>query len=236
MPVISPDLGYWTVLNVFRTDSPENQQRLLGEMRKIVDTAAFEGWISSTVHSGVDKIGTANFIQWREKGDLERRYAGDAFKHQIPLFVELTTETWLLQTEVAFSQRTAGAADPIEISPARDDYTVIEILSVQPENLAELTDTLGKTQQWLLDVPGYRSHVVLQGKALRDRYAVPREGAFVVSYAQWDSKEAYDAYRTRPQSEWPADRLGTQLTVDRVVTGVEWNTYRVHHTRSAATA
>jgi len=231
MPILSPDSGYWTVFNVFRTDSEEKQQRLLGEMRQIVDAAAYEGWISSTVHSGHDKLGTANFIQWRERGDLEKRYASDEFQHQIPLFAELTTWIRLLQTEVVYANKRGGGQ--VEISPAQDDYTAIEILSVEPENLDQLSATLGKGREWLADVPGYRSHSVLKGKALRGKLAEPMDGGFAVSYSQWDSKEAFDAFRTLPERLQPVDRRRTQSVLDSLVTEVEWNTYRVHHTRSA---
>lgn len=233
MPIISPESGYLTVLNVFRTDSADKQERLLGAMREIVDAAAYEGWVSSTVHSGQDKIGTANFIQWRRRDDLERRYASDEFKHQIPLFAELTTSIKLLQTEVVYTQRSRSLGEQTEISPGRDDYTVIEILSVAPENLDELAVTLGKSQEWLLDVPGYRSHSVLKGKGLRGKLAQPLEGAFVVTYSQWDGKGAYDAFRTLPETEQSPERRKTQSVVDSLVTAVEWNTYRVAHTRSA---
>lgn len=233
MPILSPDNGYWTVINVFRADSEENQNRLLGEMRQIVDAAGYDGWISSTVHSGQDKIGTANFIQWRKRDDLEQRYASDEFKHQIPLFAELTTWIRLLQTEVAYAQKHPSLGTQVEISPTGDDYTVIEILSVAPENLDELVEALGKGREWLLDVPGYRSHSVLKGRALRGKLAEPVDGGFAVAYSQWDGKEAYDAFRTLPEKHQPVERRKTQDVLDSLVTDVEWNTYRVHHTRSA---
>lgn len=233
MPIISPDSGYLTVLNVFRADSPEKQQQLLGEMRKIVDAAAYDGWISSTVHSGQDKIGTANFIQWRRSDDLERRYASDEFKHQIPLFAELTTSIRLLQTEVVFTRRLAEPGADTEISPSRDDYTVIEIHTTTPDDLDALVEELGAERAWLADVPGYRSHSVLRGKALRGKFAQPMEGAFVVCYSQWDGKQSYDAYRTLPEAEQSEQRRGNQARIDALSTNVEWNTYRVAHSRSA---
>jgi bifunctional hydroxylase/dehydrase len=230
MPVISPDSGYLTVLNIFRTDSPEKQERLIGAMRQIVDNAAYEGWISSTVHSGEDKIGTANFIQWRKRDDLERRYASDEFRHQIPLFAELTTTIKLLQTEVVYTQQASD--EQTRIDPGRADYTVIEVMHVGQENLDELVGALGKGQEYLADVPGYRSHSVLKGKALRGKLAQPMDGAFAVVYSQWDSKEAFDAHHTQRERHQPEQRRRTQAVIDAVVTDVEWNTYRVAHTRA----
>ncbi|MEK8141867.1 hypothetical protein NKH18_02060 [Streptomyces sp. M10(2022)] len=82
MPTISTEDKHLTVLNLFTTDAPEKQESLIREMRKIVDAATYEGWMSSTVHAGVDSPGTANFIQWRSGEDLEKRYSGEEFKHR----------------------------------------------------------------------------------------------------------------------------------------------------------
>jgi heme-degrading monooxygenase HmoA len=229
MPIISPDSGYLTVLNLFTTDAPEKQDRLLGAMREIVDAATYEGWISSTMHSGQDKFGTANFIQWRSGEDLETRYAGEEFKHRtVPLFAEMTTSIKLLQTEAAFTQRHSSLGDKTEISPDRDDYTVIEVFGVAPENQDDLVSTVGPSQDWLLDTPGYRSHSVLRGLRARGL-----EGSFVVNYSQWDDKKSYDAFRALPEAEQSAERQKTQARLDSLVTANEWNTYRVVHTRSA---
>jgi heme-degrading monooxygenase HmoA len=228
LPSISTEDRYLTVLNVFTTDAPEKQESLLNEMRTIVDTADFPGWMSSTVHSGQDKPGTANFIQWRSKADLELRYQGEKFRHAtIPLFSEMSTDMKLLQTEVAFTQRhpSLGA---IEVSPKRDDYTVIEICGVADADQQELVDALGSEQEYLLQTPGYRSHSVLRGVGARFF-----EGAFVVVYSQWDSKESYDAFRDQPKADQPGARRRAQAKVDFLRTHYEWNTYRPVHSRSA---
>jgi hypothetical protein len=242
MPVISPDSGYLTVLNLFRTDTPERQDRLLTEMRAIVDTAAFPGWISSTVHSGQEKLGTANFIQWRGKQDLEARYAGDEFKHRtVPVFSQITTSVKLLQTEVAFTGRHPSLGDLTEVAPEHGDYTVIEVFGVAPENQDDLVAVLGPGHGWLAETPGYRSHSVLRG--IRARGVDGKLGidgilstdhSFVVTYSQWSDKETYDAFRAVPQDEWPNARRTAQAQLDALAVWREWNTYRVVHTRSAA--
>jgi len=244
MPFVSPEDGYLTVLNLFRTDAPEKQDRLLEEMCAIVNTAAFPGWISSTVHAGQDKHGTANFIQWRGADDLEARYRGDEFKHHtVPVFSQIATAVKLLQNEVAHSQRHPSLGDSTEISPDRDDYTVIEILGVAPENQDEMIATAAAAHDWLIDVPGYRSQTILRGKRARSidgttglEGELSADNSFVVVYSQWDSKEAYDAYRAVPADEQPAARRESQAKRDSITTHSEWNTYRVYHTRSAAPA
>lgn len=227
MPIISTD--HLTVINLFCTDTPDKQDRLLSAMREVVDAAAYAGWISSTVHSGQAKLGTANFIQWRSGEDLEARYAGEEFEHRtLPLFTEITTSIKLLQTEVAFTQRHPSLGDTTEISPERGDYTVIELLGVAPEDQDDLVATLGQSQGWLLETPGYRSHSVLRG--LRARGV---DGAFAATYSQWDDKESYYAFRALPEDKQPEGRQKTQARLDSLVTSSEWNTYRVVHTRSA---
>jgi hypothetical protein len=242
MPFISPEYGYLTVINLFKTDTADKQDRLVDEMRAIVDTAAFPGWISSTVHRGQDKLGTANFIQWRGMEDLEARYAGEVFKHRtMPVFLEITTSAKLLQTEVELSQRHPALGEVTEISPDRDDYTVLEILDVAAADQADLIGTIGAAHEWLLDTPGYRSQSVLRGLRARvpaggtagDLAAIGTDNSFVVVYSQWDSKESYDAYDMLPEDEQPVARRRTRARRDSLTVDRDWNSYRVVHTRSA---
>ena len=225
MAYISADDGYLTVLNLFETDAPDGQERLLEVMREIIDTAAYPGWISSTLHSGQDKLGTANYIQWRSKEDLEARYAGEKFRHEtIPLFNELSTSIKLLKTEVVFTQRhPLLGGTVIEISPDRDDYTLIIVLGVAPENQKALVDVLAQPDEWVMTVPGYRSHSVLRGI----------DGTFVVNYAQWGNKKLYDTFHGFPENERPADVQKVRALARSLVTSRESNSYRVVHTRSA---
>jgi len=229
MPVLSPDNGYLTVLNLFTTDTHEKQDRLLDAMWEIVNAAAYPGWISSTVHSGRDKLGTANLIQWRSGEDLQARYAGEEFKHRtLPLFTELTNSIMLLQTEVAFTQRHPSQGEATTVTPERGDFTVIELFGVSPADQNDLVTALGQAQEWLFETPGYRSHTVLFGNR-----AQGFDGAFVVTYSQWADRDSYHAYRTLPEDEQPGDRQKLQARLDSLVTSRDWNSYRVVHSRSA---
>jgi hypothetical protein len=228
MPIIAPS-DCLTVLNLFATDSRDKQDRLLREMRTIVNAAAYEGWISSTVHSGSDKPGTANLIQWRGEDDVRRRYAGDEFRHRtVPLFEQLATSIRLLRTEVAFSGRRPAGGAATEVSPDRDDHTVIELFGAERADLADLVSVLERSHDRLADEPGYRSLTVLRGVG-----AVGLDGDFAVRYSQWDGAESYEAFRSRPEAEWPAARAETHDRLRSLATFMEWNTYRVVHTRSA---
>ncbi|HUY52404.1 MAG TPA: antibiotic biosynthesis monooxygenase [Streptosporangiaceae bacterium] len=241
MPFISPEDGYLTVVNLFRTDTPQRLDRLVSEMQAIVDTAAFPGWVSSTVHRGQEKLGTANFIQWRGRQDLESRYAGDEFKHRtVPVFREITTFVRLMQTEVELSQRHPSLGGTTEISPDRDDYTVIEILGVAPENQSDLIAALGAAHEWLVETPGFRSQSVLRGMRSRgpegstgDLAPIGSDNDFAVVYSQWDSREAHDAFRALPEDRQSAARRKSQERRNSLTTASDWNSYRVVHTRSA---
>jgi heme-degrading monooxygenase HmoA len=242
MPIIDPETGYLTVINLFETDTSEHVDQLVSEMRTIVDAAAYPGWISSTVHRGQRKFGTANFIQWRGKQDLETRYAGDEFKHHtVPVFRQVTTFMRLMQTEVELSQRHPSQGEATEISPQRDDFTVIEILGVTPASQSDLIAALGAAHDWLPEVPGYRSQSVLRGIRSRgpqgssggDLTAIGTDNDFVVVYSQWESKESHDAYLAAPPERWPAARQRTQERRNSLVTAISANTYRVVHSRSA---
>jgi prepilin-type N-terminal cleavage/methylation domain-containing protein len=102
-----------------------------------------------------------------------------------------------------------------------------------PANLDELVDVAGKGFDFLVDVPGYRSHSVLRGKAMRGKFAQPVLGSFAVRYSQWDDKESYDAFRLQAEAEQSAERRSSQAQLDSLTTSLEWNTYRVFHSRSA---
>jgi heme-degrading monooxygenase HmoA len=218
-----------TVLNLFTTDVTDKQDMLLSEMRRIVDTAAFPGWISSTVHSGQEKPGTANFIQWRSGQDLEERYQGDEFRHRtIPMFGDMTTSMRLTRNQVAYTQRHPSLGGVTEISPDRDDYTVIEFHGVSEQDQDALVAAVGPARDWLLDVPGYRSHTVLRGLGARGY-----DGLFVLVYSQWASRDSYEAYRDQPEAQQPAARVVNQERTRALQTSYDYNTYRVVHSRSA---
>lgn len=224
MPLISPDDGHLTVFNLFETDTREGQERVVDAMKDIVDNATYPGWISSTVHAGVDTPGTLNHIQWRDLAALEARYAGGRFKNRtVPLFNELATSVRLLKTEMEFTQHSRGLGESIEISPKRDDYTVLVLLGVEPENQKELLDTLAKPDEWLKTVPGYRSHTYYRGL----------DGTFVVNYAQWESKESYDAFHTLPEDERPTDVREGRVRARSLARSRWANSFRAVHSRSA---
>jgi heme-degrading monooxygenase HmoA len=223
MAKISADDKCLTVLNLFETDTHDGQERLLEAMRDIIDTADYPGWMSSTLHSGEGRFGTANYIQWRSVEDLEARYTGEKFRHEtVPLFKELSTSIKLLKAEVVFTQRNHELVET-EISPDRDDYTVVMVMGVDPKNQKLLVDLFSQPDEWIKTVPGYRSHSILQGV----------DGTFVVNYAQWSDKDSYETFHALPEDVRPAAVREMRVQARALVTSRDANTYRVCHTRSA---
>ncbi|MEU9024112.1 hypothetical protein [Actinomadura sp. NPDC048394] len=240
MPFINPEDGYLTVINLFKTDTTEKRDRLLKETMEVVDSVGYPGWISSTVHLGEDRLGTLNFIQWRAVEDLQSWYAGEVFKHRdMSVFLEIMTYGRLLQAEVELSQCHPDAGKVPEISPEREDYTVVEIFDVQPERQGALISSISAAHEWLVDTPGYRSQSVLRGvrargpKGVGELQTLGPDNSFVVVYSQWSGKEAYDAFRTVPDDRRPAARRATDIERYALTTSADWNTYRVVHAGSA---
>ncbi|HEY3610274.1 MAG TPA: antibiotic biosynthesis monooxygenase [Pseudonocardiaceae bacterium] len=209
---------------MFETETLAGQEKVLDAMRDIIDNADYPGWISSTLHAGQDRPGTGNYIQWRSLADLQARYTGGKFKNKtVPEFHKLATSVKLLKTEAAFVQQQPSVGSVTEISPRRDDYTVIIILGVEPDNQSALLNTLAQPEEWLMTVPGYRSHAYFRGI----------DGTFVVNYAQWDSKQLYDRFHDLPEDQRPTDVQKARVRARSLATSRSANTYRVVHTRSA---
>jgi heme-degrading monooxygenase HmoA len=240
MAFINPDDGNLVVINLFKTDTLDKRDRLLKETMDVVDSAGYPGWISSTVHRGVDRLGTLNFIQWRAVEDLQSWYAGDVFKHRdMSVFLSLMTFTRLLQAEMVLSQCQPAVGKVAEISPDRDDYTVVEVLDVSPFSQDKLIAAIGEAHEWLTDVAGYRSQSVLRGVVARGPQGVGQlqtmgaENSFVVVYSQWESKAAYDAFRAVPEAEKPPARLESEVKQNALTVSSDWNSYEVVYAGSA---
>ncbi|MFF4838304.1 antibiotic biosynthesis monooxygenase family protein [Streptomyces sp. NPDC001315] len=223
MAFISPEDGYLAVFNLFDTKDAADQERLLEAMKEIINTADYDGWVASTVHGAVGRPGTANYVQWRSREQLEARYRGQKFQQKtVPQFASIATSTNLVPTEVVYSQR-HPSLDAVEISPDRDDYTVIIVMQVAPENQDRLIELMSYPDEWVKTVPGYRSHSIHRGV----------DGTYVINYAQWESQEQYEAFHNLPEHERPVDIQKVRAEARPLVTSRVSNGYRVAHSRSA---
>ncbi|GAB2898105.1 antibiotic biosynthesis monooxygenase family protein [Streptomyces mayteni] len=228
MAFLSVDDGHLNILNWFGTDTPHRHERLVEAMREIIDNAAeFPGWVSSSLHSGQDVPGTANLIQMRTRDAIESRYKREKMQNEtMPAFFQLTTWFRSIKTEVVFTQTHPDQGGVVEVSPDRGDFTVLTLFAADPENQAALIENLAQPDEWLKTVPGFRSHSILRGV----------DGTHVAMYAQWESKEAYDAFHVLPESERPAETRERRAIGASLVNSHEPHQYTVVHSRSAAGA
>ncbi|MFC8076492.1 antibiotic biosynthesis monooxygenase family protein [Streptomyces sp. NPDC057307] len=228
MAYLSVDDGYLNILNWFGTDTPYRHERLVEAMRDIIDNAGeFPGWVSSSLHSGQDVPGTANLIQMRSREAIEKRYKREKMVTEtMPAFYQWTTWFKSVKTEVVFTQTHPDLGGIVEISPEREDFTVLTLFAADPENQAALIETLAQPDEWLKTVPGFRSHSILRGI----------DGTHVAMYAQWESKDAYDAFHVLPESERPEEVRQRRAIGQSLVNSHEPHTYTIAHSRSAADA
>ncbi|MEU3609178.1 antibiotic biosynthesis monooxygenase [Streptomyces sp. NPDC035033] len=222
MPVLMPDDGLLTVLNIFSTDSVGDQLRLIGVMRDVIDRADYPGWVSSTLHEDVLSPGSANLIQWRSREDMEARNATDeAFRHrELPIFRELAVTMRLLQTSVIHTSTPEGRNTEIPLDGDATGCTVIELARCRDEDLAPLLEALRHRADRHSGVPGCRGSAVLRGVG-----TASFDGAFAVHYGRWDSLEAW---RRMCHEEHTSDDRVAQFSTDREVSA-----YQVIHARSA---
>ncbi|MFF3018285.1 antibiotic biosynthesis monooxygenase family protein [Streptomyces sp. NPDC057939] len=213
MPFINPKFGYFTAIEVFALEDRDSQERVLDTKRRSIDTAAHQGWVSSTLHSGVTKPGAADYTQWRSAEELEAHFAAAGHEGD---------QLW--KGEVVSSQHHPLVDERIEVSPDRQDWTSIAILRVSPENQQALIDELTRPRdEWVDLLPGYVSHSVVRGL----------DGTFVVNYAQWESEETYWGFHDVPEEQWPLHVRESRDRARGLTLSAEYNTYRVVHARSA---
>ncbi|MER7770504.1 antibiotic biosynthesis monooxygenase [Kitasatospora sp. NPDC096140] len=71
MAVITPENGYYTLVNVF-TVAPEDQERIYGEVLDATDVIQeFPGFVSANVHKSYDGTRVINYAQWHSKEEFD---------------------------------------------------------------------------------------------------------------------------------------------------------------------
>ena len=72
MTTISKDAKLVTFINVFKVE-PQNQQRLIDLLAKVTDTSVrhARGFVSSSLHRGLDGTKVTMYAQWQSMEDYE---------------------------------------------------------------------------------------------------------------------------------------------------------------------
>jgi len=192
MTRISVKDQYYTLVNIFET-SPEHQHRLIDIWQSLGAADERTGLVSVNAHLSHDGNSVISYIQWRDKAAWEGILVDPGRQER---FKEVLTFATFdsIHCEVVYAQRNPKLGDPtIEISEQQDVFTVIEVARTRSKAQQDtLLEAVAGPNAALDATPGYISHSVH-----RDF-----EGEAVVSYSQWQSEDAYRAFRdaqgTRP--------------------------------------
>ena len=75
MPLISTDNNFLTLINIFTVD-PENQQQLVDLLiAATVDVQKITGFISASLHRGIDGTKVTMYAQWKSIEDYQNMRA-----------------------------------------------------------------------------------------------------------------------------------------------------------------
>ncbi|MEV5850309.1 antibiotic biosynthesis monooxygenase [Streptomyces sp. NPDC051985] len=185
MTRISVKDQYYTLVNIFET-SPEHQHRLIEIWQSLGAADERTGLVSVNAHLSYDGNSVISYIQWRDKAAWEGILSDPSRQER---FKEVMTFATFdsIHCEVVYTQRNPKLGDPtIEITEQQDVFTVIEVARTRSTAQQDALLAVVAQPNAVLDTtPGYVSHSVH-----RDF-----EGEAVVSYSQWQSEEAYQAFR-----------------------------------------
>ena len=208
MPIISSDNKLTTVILIFQV-GPENQAALI-EAAKENSQKVMEkkpGFISASLHKSFDGTSMVNYAQWDSRKSYEEAInflKPDEVKIGEKIF-DIADPDWNIY-DLVFS----AGKNPTTISQEGNLVTVINKFSIEPENQKMLLNQLEGLKAVVEKLPGFISanvHRSLDGKR-------------VVSYAQWDTKESYQAVYMNSE----AGRLIDEI---KKIAKFTWNIYEV---------
>ncbi|OQD51875.1 hypothetical protein BM536_037430 [Streptomyces phaeoluteigriseus] len=176
---------YYTLVNIFET-SPEHQHRLIDIWQSLGAADERTGLVSVNAHLSHDGNSVISYIQWRDKAAWEGILVDPGRQER---FKEVLTFATFdsIHCEVVYTQRNPKLGEPtIEITEQQDVFTVVEVARTRSKSQQDALLAAVTQPNTVLDAtPGYVSHSVH-----RDF-----EGEAVVSYSQWESEDAYRAFR-----------------------------------------
>jgi len=196
------------VILIFQVD-PKMQTTLLDAVKETSQKVMEKkpGFISANLHKSFDGTSVVNYAQWETKKSYEDAInflKPDEVKIGEKIF-DIADPDWNIY-ELVFS---AGKT-PTTISQDANLVTVINKFSVEPGNQKKLVKLLDDLREVVEKLPGFISANVHRSF----------EGTRVVSYAQWNSKEDYQAVYTNSQA---IPLLGEIKKISKFT----WNVYEV---------
>jgi heme-degrading monooxygenase HmoA len=168
------------------------------------------GFISASFHKSFDGTSVVNYSQWENRKSYEDAInflTLDEVQIGEKIF-DIADPDWNIY-ELVFSAGT----NPTRISKDANLITVINKFSVEPENHKRLLQLLDDLRTVVEKQPGFIS------ANLHKSF----EGTRIVSYAQWDTKEDYQAVYTNSDAKPILDEI-------KKISKFSWNLYEVVYT------
>ena len=211
MPSIIRDKKLTIIISIFQVDK-KNQTALINAeiinsqniMRKKI------GFVSANLHKSYDGLSVVNYSQWSTRKPYEEVINvrnSDNLQIGEKIFEIADQDSNIY--ELVFS---AGSV-PTEISKNASLVTVVNKFSVEPKNQKILLKYLDDLRMVVEKLPGFISANV--HKSI--------DGTRVVSYAQWKSKENYQAVYTNLEAKYHLDDI-------KKISKFSWNFYEVVYT------
>ena len=208
MTIISAENNIAAVILIFQVD-PKLQAELIDAAKensqKVMEKKP--GFISANLHKSYDGTSMVNYAQWETRKSYEEAInflKPDEVKIGERIF-DIADPDWNIYNLV-FS---AGST-PTKITQDTNLVTVINKFSVEPENQKKLVKLLDDLRKIVEKLSGFISANVHRSL----------DGTRVVSYAQWNSKEDYQAVYTNSQA---IPILGEIKKISKFT----WNIYEV---------
>lgn len=211
MPTISLDNKLSSTILIFQVDQ-KNQSALIDagieNSKKVMEKKT--GFVSTSFHKSFDGTSVVNYSQWENSKSYvdainflnldEVAIGGKIF--------DIADPDWNIY-ELVFSAGT----NPTRISKDANLVTVVNMFSVNPENQKKLLQLLEDLRVVVEKLPGFISANVHSSF----------EGTRIVSYAQWNTKEAYQAVYTNSDARPILDEI-------KKISKFSWNLYEVVYT------
>lgn len=210
MPSIIHDKKLTIIISIFQVDK-KNQTALINAeivnsqniMRKKI------GFVSANLHKSYDGLSVVNYSQCTRKPYEEVIKVRNSDNLQIGEKIFEIADQDSNIYELVFS---AGSV-PTQISKDTSLVTVVNKFSVEPKNQKILLKYLDDLRMVVEKLPGFISANV--HKSI--------DGTRVVSYAQWKSKENYQAVYTNLEAKYHLDDI-------KKISKFSWNFYEVVYT------
>jgi len=205
---ISAENKLASVILIFQVD-PKLQTALIDAAKENSEKVMEKkpGFISANLHKSFDGTSVVNYAQWETRKSYEEAInflKPDEVKIGEKIF-DIADPDWNIY-DLVFS---AGRI-PTIISQDANLVTVINKFSVEPENQKNLLKLLDDLREVVEKLPGFISANVHRSL----------DGTRVVSYAQWNSKEDYQAVYTNSHTIPILEEI-------KKISKFTWNVYEV---------